>query len=108
MWRAEEALWTGGPDAYAQSMDPVAVKAFPGAGILDGPAIAEAIAAAPRWASVTMAGRVLARPAKGLVVLGYTAEGRRDGAAPYRAACTSTWREGLDGWRLVQHAQPPS
>ena len=40
-----------------------------------------------------------------LLVLAYKARGLRDGAAPYDAECTSTWRKAGDRWRLVQHQQ---
>lgn len=51
----------------------------------------------------------VARPADDLLVLAYKAEGKRDGAAPYNAYCTSTYRRADDGrWRLVQHQQTPA
>jgi ketosteroid isomerase-like protein len=84
--------------------------AFPApAGIIAGPEIVRSLADAPRWASVRMTETQVARPADDLLVLAYRAEGRRDGATPYRAYCTSTYRLTDDGrWRLVQHQQTPS
>jgi len=34
------------------------------------------------------------RAGEGVIVLGYTAEGHRQGAEPYRRFCTSTYRSG--------------
>lgn len=82
--------------------------AFPApAGIIAGPAIAQSLADAPRWASVEMAERHVGRPAADLLVLAYKARGVRDGAAPYGAYCTSTYRRDGDRWLLVQHQQTP-
>ena len=52
-----------------------------------------------------MTGRAVGRAGDGVVVLGYTAEGRREGAAPYRCHCTSTYRADGGAWKLVQHQQ---
>ena len=38
-------------------------------------------------------------------VLGYTAEGKRNGEQPYRCFCTSTYRADGERWKLVQHQQ---
>ena len=104
-WAMEKGLWLEGPEAFERA----------GPGLRDGvprhgrdprrggPGGA---AGAPRWASVEMTGRVLGR-AGDVVVLGYAAEGRREGAAPYRCLCTSTWRDDGGHWKLVQHQQTP-
>ena len=43
----------------------------------------------------------------GLIVLAYRACGRREGAEPYQAWCSSSYRL-VDGrWRLFQHQQTP-
>jgi hypothetical protein len=39
------------------------------------------------------------------MVLGYGADGRRDGAEPYLAFCASTYRRDLETWKLIQHQQ---
>ena len=82
--------------------------AFPApAGIVRGPGIARSLAGAPRPSSVAMAETHVGRPAPDLLVLAYKARGLRDGAAPYEAYCTSTYRGAGDRWRLVQHQQTP-
>ena len=93
IWALEERFWTGGEDHYRSALDPACVMAFPApAGVMSGPSIAASLAQAPRWSSVVMSGRHVARPAPGLIVLGYRAQGQRDGAALYEAFCTSTYR----------------
>ena len=106
-WRAEERFWTGGEDHYSEALDPECVMAFPApAGIMrGGAAIARSLAGVPRWASVEMAERHVGRPTADLLVLAYRARGSRDGAAPYGAYCTSTYRDDGYRWRLVQHQQ---
>lgn len=91
-----------------EALDPACIMAFPPpTGLLAGAAIGKSLAAAPRWASNAMAERQVAHPAPGLAVLGYQACGLREGAAPYRAFCTSCYRATAAGWRLVQHQQTP-
>ena len=108
-WRMEERSWTGGEDHRREVLDPACVMAFPPpAGIIQGPGIAQSLAGAPRWSSVTMAETHAGRPSEDLLVLAYKARGRRDGAAPYDAYCTSTYRKAGDRWRLVQHQQTPA
>ncbi len=107
-WRAERRFWTGGEDHYREALDPACVMVFPApAGTIAGPAIAESLAGAPRWASVEMAERHIGRPATDLLVLAYKAHGVREGATSYEAYCTSTYRRDGDRWRLVQHQQTP-
>jgi len=40
-------------------------------------------------------------------VLGYIATASREGAAPWRAACSSTWARRDNEWKIVQHQQTP-
>jgi hypothetical protein len=106
--RMERAFWTGGADHYRDAIDPACVMAFPApAGILTGPEIVRSLADAPRWASVGMTEARVSRPAPDLLVLAYRAEGRREGAPPYAAFCTSTYYRFNGCWRLVQHQQTP-
>lgn len=109
-WRVEERFWTGREDHYREALDPACVMAFPApAGIMrGGAAIARSLAGAPRWASVEMAERHVARPAADLLVLAYKARGLRDGAAAYEAYCTSAYRCDGGRWLLVQHQQTPA
>ena len=108
-WRTEERFWIGGEDHYREALDPACIMAFPPpAGIIQGPSIAQALAGAPRWSSVTMSETHVARPAADLLVLAYKAHGKRDGAPPYEAYCTSTYRHAGGRWRLLQHQQTPA
>lgn len=108
IWLVEERFWLGGADAYRSAMDPECIMAFPApAGIMTGEAILKAIEAAPRWASVRMTERAESRPDLDVMVIAYRAKGRREGAPAYEAYCTSTYRHGPGGWRLIQHQQTP-
>ena len=66
--------------------------AFPGLSVPRAADIFESLRGAPRRASVETTDRAIGRPSDAVVVLGYTAEGCRDGAASYRCLCTSTYR----------------
>lgn len=108
-WRMEERFWTAGPAHYRDSLDPHCVMAFaPPAGIVAGADIARSLADAPRWSSVEMTDRHLARPQSELLVLAYKARGSRDGAGEYKAYCTSTYRRAGERWQLIQHQQTPA
>ena len=108
MWALEERFWTAGEDHYRAALDPACVMAFPApAGLMAGPAIVESLAGAPRWSSVKMADRQLARPNGQTIVLGYRAMGRREGAQPYEAYCTSSYCRAESAWKLIQHQQTP-
>ena len=89
-WHAEERFWNGGENHCRQALNPACVMAFP----------------APVWRRhrAELGGRaalVFSRH-------GGKARGLRDGAAPYEACCTSTYRDAGDRWRLVQHQQTPA
>ncbi|MBM1169965.1 hypothetical protein [Microvirga arabica] len=107
-WGLEERFWLEGPSFYENHLDPECLMAFPGMGVMRAGEILESLRDAPRWASVDMADRTVGRPCDTLVVLGYRAMGYREGANPYRALCTSTYRSDGVGWKLVQHQQTPS
>jgi hypothetical protein len=79
--------------------------AFPGMGVMRAADVLDSLKDEPRWASVHMTDRAVGRPGDSVVVLGYKAEGRRDGAEPYLAFCTSTYRSDEGIWKLVQHHQ---
>jgi hypothetical protein len=104
-WALEERFWLEGSGVHEELMDPECLMTFPGVGVMRAADILESLKGAPRWASVRMTDRKVGRPGKAVIVLGYRAEGHRDGAAPYLAFCTSTYR--LEGrtWKLVQHQQ---
>lgn len=107
-WAMEERMWTGSAAALAGALDPACLMVFPApAGILDATAAVAALDSAPRWRDVVLSERRIGRPADDLLVLAYRAVGARDGAAPYHARCSSTYRRADEGWRLVQHQQTP-
>jgi hypothetical protein len=105
IWELEERFWLEGSSVYDDLLDPACLMVFPGMGVMRSADVLESLRHAPRWASVEMSERSLGRAGEQVIVLGYTAEGRRDGAVPYHCFCTSTYR--LDGgrWKLVQHQQ---
>lgn len=108
LWSLEERLWTSGVEQYERTLDPECVMAFPPpTGIMVGRGIFESLKGAPRWSSVTMAERHVARPSSDVGILAYRARGVRDGAPAYEAYCSSTYRRTPGGWRLVQHQQTP-
>lgn len=108
IWALEQGFWTEGPEHYRAHMHDACLMALPPpAGIMTGREILAAIEAAPRWRSVNMHGRSLARPSPGAIVVAYQAEGVREGEPPYRAICSSTYHRAGDGWRLIQHQQTP-
>jgi hypothetical protein len=104
-WKTEERLWLEGVEAYDEIVDPACLMAFPSMGVLQVAAIRKGLEGASRWRSVAMTGRTISRAGDDIVVLGYTAEGQREGANPYLCFCTSTYRAGVEGWKLVQHQQ---
>ena len=105
IWILEERFWLEGSSVYDDLLDAACLMAFPGMGVMRAADILESLRQAPRWASVEMSERVFGRAGEQVIIIGYTAQGRRDGEAPYRCFCTSTYR--LDGERckLVQHQQ---
>lgn len=107
LWLIEERFWTAA-DAPRDTLDPGCIMAFPApTGLLAGPGIADSLSGAPRWTRVEMTERRLAQPAPDVAVLAYRARGVREGAAPYEAFCTSTYRVSAGAWRLIQHQQTP-
>jgi len=107
-WSQEERFWLGSADDNEAVLSPECVMAFASpVGILRGAAIVESLRSAPRWASVDMSERVIGRPDQATLVLAYRAGGTREGADPYRAYCTSTYRRIGTEWLLVQHQQTP-
>lgn len=106
LWTLEERLWLEGAAGHRALMHPDCVMAFPGAGILRGAAILKGLEGAAPWRRVTLSAQAETRH-PGIAVLAYRAEAWRDGAEPWRALCTSVWRQGDSGWQLIQHQQSP-
>lgn len=105
-WKTEERLWLEGIKVYDEIVDPACLMAFPSLGVLHIAAVRKGLEGAARWKSVKMTDRTISRPGDNILVLGYAAEGQREGAQPYLCFCTSTYyRATVEGWKLVQHQQ---
>ena len=105
IWSAEERLWLGGAAAFEDLVGEECLMVFPGAGILERAFARAALASAPQWLSVAMTQRQMARVGRTNIVLAYRADARRDRSEPFEAFCSSTYRAGDDGWKLIQHQQ---
>jgi hypothetical protein len=110
VWTFEESLWTGDANHYRESIDEACLMALPSPPyVLSGAEAIEAVIDTPRWASVSISDKRVARPEEGLIVVAYTAHAEREGTEPYSAHCTSTYRRlGHEDWRVVQHQQTPA
>lgn len=95
-----------GASIYDDLLDLACLMAFPGTGVLSATDVLDSLKQAPRWASVDMTGRSIGRASEAVIVLGYTAEGKRDGAQPYRCFCTSTYRPDGQRWKLCNVSRP--
>tara|TARA_R110002020_G_scaffold22372_36_gene75481 strand:+ start:128 stop:451 length:324 start_codon:yes stop_codon:yes gene_type:complete len=103
----EEGFWKNGPEYYMARMANGAVMVYPEpTGILTGDAILEELESRPRWTSVLIDDRVLARD-EDTVVLAYRARALVDGGSPYFATCASTYVGHGPVWRLLAHNQTP-
>ena len=107
-WKLEERFWLEGSTVYDALLDPECLMAFPQMGVMRAAEVLDSLEGAPRWTSVEMADRTIGRPGDDVLVLGYRATGRREGAEPYLTLCTSTYRRNEGAWKLVQHQQTPS
>ena len=105
IWALEKRFWLEGSSVYDDLLDPACLMAFPGMGVMRAMDVLDSLKQAPRWASVEMTGRSVGQAGDTVIVLGYTADGRRDGVEPYRCFCTSTYRADAGRWTLVQHQQ---
>jgi ketosteroid isomerase-like protein len=85
-WTEEELFWIGGEEHYRKMLDDECIMVFPGpTGEPD-----------------------VRRSSPDVLVLAYKAEATREGAGPYAAYCTSTYRRESDRWRPIQHQQTPT
>lgn len=106
IWQMEEQLWTGCRERLSAAMSDLCVMAFPEpVGMMLGAQLRQKKGHVPRWDLVAMTDQTTASPTSGVIVLAYRAEGRRSGASPYTALCTSTYALKNDRWSLVQHHQ---
>ncbi|WP_294392474.1 DUF4440 domain-containing protein [uncultured Sphingomonas sp.] len=108
VWGFEESLWTADAEHYRESIDDECLMALPHPPfVLSGQQAIESVASTPRWDSVTLSQRQVARPQEGLIVVAYKADAR-EGDEAYEAYCTSTYRRiAHEEWRVVQHQQTP-
>jgi hypothetical protein len=109
VWAFEESLWTADADHYRESIDDECLMVLPQPPfVMSGAQAIEAVAATPRWSSVDLSDRQVARPEEGLIVVAYHARATK-GDETYEAHCTSTYRRrGHEDWLVVQHQQTPS
>jgi hypothetical protein len=109
LWSMEQDFWLKGADFYEKHLDARCVMAFPApAGIMRREAILASLEGMARWQSAAMSNRTEATPAADLAILAYEVEAHRDGAAPYRATCLSTYRRDEDHWQMMSHQQTPA
>ena len=108
IWAFEESLWTADALHYQNSIDDDCLMVLPTPPyVMGGPEAVEAVTHTPRWASVDLPDRRVARPEEGLLVVAYHARAERAGET-YQAHCTSTYRRiAHEEWRVVQHQQTP-
>lgn len=109
IWAFEISLWTGDAEHYHELIDDECVMVLPEKPyVLTGAQAIEAVARTPRWTDVAFDQQRVMRPQEGLIVIAYHAEATKEGAAPYRAHCTTTIRRlSHEEWRVVQHQQTP-
>ncbi len=110
VWAFEESLWTADAEHYRESIDKKCLMALPTTPfVMSGEQSIEAVTNTPRWSSVELDHRQVARPEEGLIIVAYRARAARDDEH-YEAYCTSTYRRlAHEDWRVVQHSQtiPP-
>lgn len=108
VWEFEESLWTGSSEHYRELIDDACLMVLPSPPyVLGGDEAIAAVAATPRWTTVELSNKLIARPEEGLIVVAYQIAARRDDQS-YDANCTSTFRRrGHDDWQVVQHQQTP-
>ena len=109
VWEFEASLWTGDAQHYQELIDKTCLMVLPtGPFIFDGNAAVNAVSVTPRWTSIDITDRQIARPQDGLIVVAYSARASRGESEVYKAHCTSTYRRlGHDNWKVVQHQQSP-
>lgn len=104
IWEMERNFWLGGTAVFAAQLAEDCLMALPGIGVLDRAQVLESLRDVPRWTHVDMDARRSAAADSG-VVIAYEATGRREGAEPYQALCTSTYFRIGGKWRMAQHQQ---
>lgn len=105
LWDMEERFWTAPVDDVETDIAPECRMIFAEMGILDRDFALAGMRKGPRWDSVDMAERHIARSGKQVAVLTYRATAQRSDADPREAYCSSTYRGADDGWKMIQHQQ---
>lgn len=108
VWEFEESLWTADAEHYRSAIDDACLMVLPSPPyVMSGEQAIAAVTDTPRWSSVELSERQVARPEEGLIVVAYKVDATR-GDERYVAHCTSTYRRlDHDVWRVVQHQQTP-
>ncbi|SFR97847.1 DUF4440 domain-containing protein [Sphingomonas jatrophae] len=109
IWAFEESLWTADAEHYEESIDDECLMVLPEPPyVFTGEAAIKAVQQTPRWSSVELSERQVARPQEGMIVVAYHARASKQDAQPYEAHCTSTYRRiEHEVWTVVQHQQTP-
>lgn len=108
IWQCEERFWLDGQTFYRKHMDANAQMVFPDPiGILKGTEILKSLAGSPRWETVEFQEQSCIQ-ARDTTVLAYRATGKRAGATPYSALCSSTYVRRDVTWMLISHQQTPA
>ncbi len=109
LWGFEQSLWLEGEENYREKVDPEVQMVLPTPPYLySGEEAIAAVSATPVWDRAELTERRVSRPQEGLIVIAYEVHAEKDGAAGYRASCTSVIRRlEHEVWRVVQHQQTP-
>jgi hypothetical protein len=107
--RLEGGFWRASGDraAYEAHLADDAIHVFPGMGIVGRGDVLASVADAEPWERFEILEPRLVELGAGAAVLVYVGDAERSGGRRYRAAMTSVYRRGADGWVLVVHQQTP-
>lgn len=105
----ERRLWTEGPAAYHENLDPECLVAFTGhAGVMPREQIAGSVGDGPRWRDLEIEPQGLVQPTGDVALLTYRARAVRGSEGEtYRALVSSAYARRDGGWRMVFHQQTP-
>jgi hypothetical protein len=107
LWERERRFWTGGEEYYRRNLASEVLMVFPDL-VLDRDGTIEAIAAAPRWMSVTFEQQRFVPLSDDAAAIHYRALARReDEPLPYQALATSVYVRRDGEWLLAIHQQTP-
>lgn len=107
LWERERRFWTGGEEYYRRNLANEVLMVFPDL-VLDRDGTIEAIAAAPRWMSVTFEQQRFVPLSDDAAAIHYRALARReDEPLPYQALATSLYVRRDGEWLLAIHQHTP-